>query len=65
LLIATGADEYWIHELTPATTALEEFKLQAQVLSGRKLDADFGMVALDLASLSNAWRQLCVPGERK
>jgi WD40 repeat protein/serine/threonine protein kinase len=65
LLVATGADEYWIHDLTPATSALEEFKLQAQVLSGRKLDADFGMVALDLTSLSNAWRQLCILRERK
>ena len=57
LLVATGADAVFLRAFSRNTAALEDLVLQAQVLSGHRIDAAAGMLALDRTSLSNAWQR--------
>jgi WD40 repeat protein len=57
LLLATGADAVFLRAFRQNTAALDDLVLQAQVLSGHRIDPTAGMLALDRASLSNAWQR--------
>jgi WD40 repeat protein len=58
LLIARGGNEAFLRELQPEPTSCEELRLRAQVVSCTRFDPAAGMVPLDEAGMSDAWKRL-------
>src|ERR1043166_9111244 len=58
LLIASGAQTASLRRLPKTDLPVEDLLLQAQVLSGYKVEAVAGMVPLLPSEMSNAWHTL-------
>jgi len=64
LLIATGSDEAWLRRSARTDLSFSELDVLSRALSGHRIAAQGGLVALDRASVSNAWNAVVKTGKQ-